>query len=57
MGVKLILLSVLHESFILREEHRQRVFNSMMLRKIIRLKSFKVIGDWRRLHSEELYNL
>jgi len=57
MGVKLILPSVLHESLILRKEHRQGVFNSRVLGKIIRLKRFKVIGDWRRLHSEELYDL
>ena len=57
MGVKLILSSVLHESLILRKEHRQRVFNSRVLRKIIRLKRFKLIGDCRRPHSEELYDL
>jgi hypothetical protein len=41
----------------LRKEHRQRVFNSRVLRKIIRLKRFKLIGDCRRPHSEELYDL
>jgi hypothetical protein len=40
-----------------REEHRLRVFESRMLRKIFRCKRVEVTGDWRRLHSEELYDL
>jgi len=34
----------------LREEHRLRVFEN-------RSKRDEVIGEWRRLHTEELYDL
>jgi hypothetical protein len=39
------------------EEHRLRVLENRVLRKIFRPKKDKVIGDWRRLHKEELYDL
>jgi hypothetical protein len=44
-------------SLILREEHRLRVFENRVLRRIFRPKRDKVTGDWRKLHNEELYNL
>jgi len=31
-----------------------RVFENMVLRKIIRPKRDEVTGDWRKLHNEEL---
>jgi hypothetical protein len=37
------------------EECGQRVFNNRVLRKIFGLKREEVIGDWRKLHTEELY--
>ena len=43
-------------SAILRKEHTLRVFESGVLRKIFGLKRDEVTGEWRRLHSEELYD-
>jgi hypothetical protein len=44
-------------SLTLREEHRLRVFENKVLRKIFGLKRDEVKGDWRKLHNEELHNL
>jgi hypothetical protein len=41
----------------LREEHRLRVFENRMLRRIFGPKRYGVIGGWRKLHNEELHNL
>jgi hypothetical protein len=41
----------------LREEHRLRVFENMVLRIIFGPKRVEVIGGWRKLHNEELHNL
>jgi hypothetical protein len=41
----------------LREEHRLRVFENMVLRGIFGPKRDGVTGEWRRLHNEELYDL
>jgi len=41
----------------LREKHRLRVFENMVLRKIFRCNRDQVIGEWRRLHSEEISDL
>jgi hypothetical protein len=41
----------------LREEHRLRVFENRMLRRIFGPKRDEVTGDWRKLHNEELHNL
>jgi hypothetical protein len=41
----------------LREEHRLRVFENRVLRKIFGPKWGEVTGKWRRLHNEELYDL
>jgi hypothetical protein len=41
----------------LREEHRLRVLENRVLRKIFGLKRDEVIGCWRKLHNEELHNL
>jgi hypothetical protein len=41
----------------LREEHRLRVFDSRVLRKIFGPKRDVVTGEWIRLHNEELYAL
>jgi hypothetical protein len=42
-------------SLTLMEEHRLRVFESRMLRRIFGQKRDKVKGDWRKLHNEELH--
>jgi len=38
----------------LRDEHRLRVFENSMLRRIFGLKRDEVTGEWRKLHNEEL---
>jgi hypothetical protein len=44
-------------SLTLREEHRLKVFENRVLRRIFRPKRDEVTGDWGRLHSGELHNL
>jgi hypothetical protein len=44
-------------SVTLREEHRLRVFENRVLRRIFGLKRDEVTGDWRKLRNEELHNL
>jgi hypothetical protein len=44
-------------SLTLREEHRLRVFENRVLRRIFGLEKDKVSGEWKGLHSEELHNL
>jgi hypothetical protein len=44
-------------SLTLREEHRLRVFENRVLRRIFGPKRDEVKGDWRKLHNEELRNL
>ncbi|KAJ4444112.1 hypothetical protein ANN_05901 [Periplaneta americana] len=41
----------------LREEHRLRVFENKVLRKIFGAKRDEVTGEWRKLHNAELYVL
>jgi hypothetical protein len=38
-----------------REEHRLRVYENRVLRKIFGHKRDEVTGEWRRLYNEELY--
>jgi hypothetical protein len=44
-------------SLILRVEHRLRVFENGVLRRIFGPKREEVTGEWRMLHSGELHNL
>jgi hypothetical protein len=44
-------------SLTLREEHRLRVFENRMLKRIFGPKRDEVTGDWRKLHNEKLHNL
>jgi hypothetical protein len=41
----------------LREEHRLRVFENSVQRRIFGPKRDEVTGDWRKLHNEKLHNL
>jgi hypothetical protein len=41
----------------LREDHRLRVFENRVLRRIFGPKRDEEIGEWRKLHNEELHNL
>jgi len=58
---ELILLDVLYEcgtwSLKLREEHRLRVFENMVLRRIFGPKRDEVTGDWGKLQNEELNDM
>jgi hypothetical protein len=38
-------------------EHRLRVFENRVLRRIFGPKRDEVTGEWRKLHNEELHNL
>jgi hypothetical protein len=44
-------------SLTLREEHRLRVFENEVLRRIFGPKRVDVTWGWRKLHNEELHNL
>jgi hypothetical protein len=44
-------------SLALSEEHRLRVFQNRVLRRIFGTKRDEVIGSWRKLHNKELHNL
>ena len=44
-------------SLTLRGEHRLRVFENRVLRRIIGPKRNRVTGEWRKLHNEELNDL
>ena len=54
----IILPVVLYEceiwSLTLREKHRLRVFENMVLRRIFGPARDGVTGEWRKLHNEEL---
>jgi hypothetical protein len=39
------------------EEHRSRVFENRVLRRIFGPKRNEVTGGWRKLHNEELHGL
>jgi hypothetical protein len=41
----------------LREEHRLRVFENRVLRRIFGPKRDEVTGCWRELHNEQLHDL
>jgi hypothetical protein len=44
-------------SLTLREEHRLRVFENRVLRRIFRPKRDEVTGEWRKFRNEELRDL
>jgi hypothetical protein len=44
-------------SLTLREEHRLRVFEKRVLRRIFGPKRDEVMGGWRKLHNEEFHDL
>jgi hypothetical protein len=43
-------------SLTLREEHRLKVFENRVLRRIFGSKRDEVTGGWRKLYNEELHN-
>ena len=42
-------------SLTLREEHRLRVLENKVLRKIFGAKNDEITGEWRKLHNAELH--
>jgi hypothetical protein len=44
-------------SVTLREEHRLKVFENRVLRRIFGPKRDEVTGEWRKLRNEELHDL
>ena len=44
-------------SLTLSEEHRLRVFENKVLRKIFGAKKDEITGEWRKLHNTELHTL
>jgi hypothetical protein len=48
---------MLHLISYIKEQHRLRVFENRVLRRIFGPKREEVAGGWRRLHNEELHNL
>jgi hypothetical protein len=44
-------------SLTVREEHKLRVFENRVLRRIFGPKRNGVTGGWRKLHNKELHNL
>jgi hypothetical protein len=42
---------------VFKEEHRLRVFENRVLRRIFGPKKDEVTGEWMKLHSEKLHNL
>ena len=41
----------------LREEHKLRVFENKVLRKIFGVKRYEITGEWRKLYNAELHAL
>jgi hypothetical protein len=44
-------------SLTLREEHRLKVFENRVLRRILGPKGNEVTGGGKKLHNEELHNM
>jgi hypothetical protein len=60
-ATKTLVFVVLYEcetwSLTLREEHKLRVFEDKVLRKLFGPKRNEVTGGWRKLHNDELRDL
>jgi len=57
MGMKLGLSLSLSLSHTLTEQNGFSVSENKVLRRILRPKREKVVGEWRKLHNEELHNV
>jgi hypothetical protein len=44
-------------TLLIKEEHRLRVFENRVLRRIFGPKRDEVTGEWRKLHSGDLHDL
>jgi hypothetical protein len=56
-GLPVVLYGCETWSLTLRDEHRLRVFENRVQRKIFGPKRDEVTGEWRKLHNEELRDL
>jgi hypothetical protein len=54
---KLVLSGCETWSLTLWEEHRLRIFENRVLRRIFGPKNVEVMEGWRKLHNDELHNL
>jgi hypothetical protein len=50
-------INLLQQLYPLGIEHRLRVFENRVLRRIFGPKKDEVTGEWRKLHNEKLHNL
>ena len=50
----IILPVVLYGCETLREEHRLRVFENKVIRKIFRAKRDEITGEWRKIHMQSI---
>jgi len=55
--LRVVLYGCETRSLTLREEHRLRVFENRVLRRIFGPRRVVVTGEWRQLHNEELNDL
>jgi hypothetical protein len=56
-GYQIFSIRCISWSLTLREEHRLRVFENRVLRRIFGPRRDEVMGDWKKLHNEELHKL
>jgi hypothetical protein len=52
-----VIIFEVHGHVHIREEHRLRVFENRILRRIFGPKRKEVTGEWRKLHNVELHSL
>jgi hypothetical protein len=57
LGYGVVLYGCETWSLTVREEHKLRVFENRLLRRIFGPKRNRVTEGWRKLHNEELHNL
>jgi hypothetical protein len=41
----------------LREEHGLKAFENRVLKREFGLKRDEIVGDWRKVHNEELFKM
>jgi hypothetical protein len=54
---QIIFFLFLSPKIYIRKEHRLRVFENRVLRRIFGSKRDEVTGSWRKLYNEELHNM
>jgi hypothetical protein len=51
------MIYVVHVSVTLREKRRLRLFENRVLRRYLGIRRDEVIGEWRKLHNEDLIDM